>query len=125
MTMDEKRMYQQIRHYSYVLMVIAVLLSLVFFFEQAKEVAFGIIIGTLCGIMGFNMIVKFSEKIDGDSMNVSRGAYTAYMRRYLLYAVVIALSAYAGLEILAVLVGLLCHKAAIVLVSFINRKEDE
>lgn len=125
MTMDEKRMYQQIRYYSCVLMLIAVLLSLVFFFEYSKEVSIGIIIGTLCGVIGFNMIIKFSEKINGDNVNVSGGAYNAYMRRYLMYAIVIALCAYVGIPLLAVLVGILCNKAAIVLVSFINRKEDE
>lgn len=125
MNMGEQRIYQEIRKYSYLLMLIAVLLSVVLFFDNYKEISIGIIIGTLCGIMGFNMIIKFSEKIDGDSVNVSRGSYNSYLRRYLMYTLVLILCAYVQIPVLAVLVGFLCHKGAIVLYSFIHRKEDE
>lgn len=125
MKMDEKHTYQEIRKYSYILMLIAVLLSLVFFFDSFKEISIGIIVGTLCAVMGFNMIIKFSEKINGDSVNVTGGSYSSYLRRYLLYALVLILCAYVEIPLLAVLAGFLCHKGAIVLYSFIHRKEDE
>lgn len=124
MIMDEKQTYQDIRKYSYIIMGIAMLLSIAFFFSQAKEIIIGIAIGTLCGVMGFNMIIKFSESLNGDSYNVSGGSYTSYLRRYLMYAIVLILCAYVEIPVLAVLVGFLSHKSAIVYYSFLHRKED-
>lgn len=125
MRMDEQSIYREIRKYSYVFMLICILLGIALFLDQAKEVAVGITIGTLCGIMGFQMIIRFSEKIHGDSVNVKGGSYSSYLRRYLLYAVVLGACAYVEIPLLAVLTGFLCHKAAIVYYSFIHRKEDD
>ena len=118
MRMDEQSIYREIRKYSYVFMLVCILLGSALFLDQAKEITVGIIIGTLCGIMGFQMIIRFSEKIHGDSVNVKGGSYSSYLRRYLACA-------YVEIPLLAVLTGYLCHKAAIAYYSFIHRKEDD
>lgn len=122
--LDEKQTYQEIRKYSFIIMGIAILLSIAFFFQSAKEVMIGIAIGTCTGVMGFQMIIKFSEQINGESYNVSRGSYNSYVRRYMMYTIILMLCAYVEIPVLAVLVGFVCHKSAIVYYSFLHRKED-
>ena len=85
-----------------------------------KQGVMGILIGSLTGIMGFNMIQNMVGRIDGESRE-----FRSYTRRYMLYALIFALSAIAGAHIAALLVGMLLHKCSILIYSWKHRKEDE
>ena len=77
------------------------------------------------GIMGFNMIQNMVGHIDGELADIKSRAFRSYTRRYMLYAVIFALSAIAGAHIAALLVGMLLHKCSILIYSWKHRKEDE
>ena len=118
-------MAMEIRKLTALLMTIVSLVSLVIFPGEFKHITMGIVVGAFTGLMGFNMICNMAGNIDGDSLDVKNRAIRSYTRRYLLYAVILALSASVGMHILALLSGMLIHKISILLYSFIHRKEDE
>ena len=64
----------------------------------------GILIGSLTGIMGFNMIQNMVGHIDGELADIKSRAFRSYTRRYNMHAVIFALSAIAGAHIVALLV---------------------
>lgn len=122
--MDENvRMCQDIRKITIILCVLASGLSLLIFQGDFETIGIGIIIGACSGIIGFNMIANLANRFDSFS-NVKAKTYQSYVRRYALYTLIFALSAYKGVHILALLVGMLCHKASICIYVFLHRKED-
>lgn len=118
-------MNKEIRLITAVIMLICAFGSLLLFQDSFKSITLGILIGAFSGLMGFNMIVNMSKRIDGDTLDVKNGAMKSYTRRYLLYTVIFALAALEGVHLLALLVGMLCHKSAILVYTFIHRKEDD
>lgn len=126
MTMSETRkMAMEVRGISAALMVVVGLLSMIFFPGEFKSITMGIVIGTICGLMGFNMICNMAERIDGDTLDVKNRATRSYTRRYLLYAIIFALSASVGVNLIALLVGMLVHKLSILFYTLRHRKEDD
>ncbi len=108
----KKQMIRQVQLYSFLIMAIALLISL-FFWD--KSISIGIVIGTLTGLIGFNMIVSMAYRIEGEGGGKS--AAFNYLLRYIMYGCVFALGYMAGANILAMLVGFLCHKAALLVYS--------
>lgn len=121
--MDEHiAIYRKIRIYTLIFMMICVIVSILIFRDDFINISLGIVIGSLTGIIGFHMIISMSEKIDENSVNVNRGSYQAYVKRYAIYAIIFILSASRGIPVLALLAGMLCHKASIVLVTILDTK---
>lgn len=122
--MNEKKMYQGIRKFTWIFMLIAmILMSLIT--QDFKYVPAGVAIGSLAGVMGFQKIIAMSERIDGSMTDLKLPAFSEYAKRYAMYMLIFGISAYLGVDILAMLVGFTCHKAAIVLYVWIHRKEAE
>lgn len=121
---ETRKMGQEIRVLTLVLMAVACILCFLLFPAYRKEGISGILIGSLTGIIGFNMITNMVGRIDSDMPDIKARAIRSYVRRYLLYAVIFALSVIAGANILGLLVGMLLHKASILLYSYKHRKED-
>lgn len=119
---DEKKMYHAIRFLTLCLSIAAMLISLLLFPGSLQTIGSGILIGSITGILGFNMIIKTCNRIDGDSTNLKAGAYNAYLKRYLLYFLVFGISVYQGIEVLSLLIGILLHKAAIVVYSLNDKR---
>ena len=115
----------EIRVITIVLAGIVSLLCGILFPAYWKSVSLGIIIGALTGIMGFTMITNMVERIDGDLPDIKARATRSYVRRYLTYALIFTLSAIAGANIIALLIGMVLHKGSILLYSIKHRKEDE
>lgn len=122
---ETRKMAMEVRGISAVLMVVLGLLSILLFPNEFKSITMGIVIGTICGLMGFTMICNMAERIDGDTLDVKNRAIRSYTRRYLLYVVIFALSASIGVNLIALLVGMLAHKASILLYTLRHRKEDD
>lgn len=122
---ETRKMAMEVRGISAVLMVVLGLLSILLFPNEFKSITMGIVIGTICGLMGFTMICNMAERIDGDTLDVKNRAIRSYTRRYLLYVVIFALSASIGVNLTALLVGMLAHKASILLYTLRHRKEDD
>lgn len=70
------------------------------------------------------MIVRMSESIELYE-DASKAGYAGYLRRYVIYALIFGLSAWRGVNVIALLAGMLCHKASILLYVFLHRKEDD
>ena len=118
--MNEKRMYRGIRQLTWLLMAIA-MAAMALLTQEYKYVPAGVAIGALSGVLGFQKIIAMSERIDGSVTDLKLPAFSEYAKRY----VVFGISAYAGVDILAMLVGFSCHKAAILLYVWMHRKEAE
>ena len=121
---ETRKMGMEIRVLTFILMGIACILCFLLFPSYRKEGILGIVIGSLTGIMGFNMITNMVGRIDSDVPDIKARAKRSYVRRYLIYAIIFALSVIAGANILGLLVGMLLHKCSILLYSFRHRKED-
>lgn len=108
---DEMNTYREIRKLHLILVISATIVSILLF-RDIKTIASGVLIGGLAAMIGFNSIIKMSEKIvDGGDM--SRLAYTSYVRRYAVYALIFGLAVYEGVNPFALLAGYLCNKIAI------------
>lgn len=124
--MNETRtMAHEVRLITALLMLILAGAALVIFPDGFKTISIGIVIGAFTGMMGFNMIVNMASKINGESVDVKARAFRSYTRRYLIYAVIFALSASVGVNIVALLAGMLAHKASILIYTWKHRKEDD
>lgn len=122
---ETRKMAMEIRVISAVMMVVLGALSMLCFPNEFKSITMGIVIGTMCGLLGFNMICTMAERIDKDTLDVKNRAIRSYTRRYLLYAVIFALSAGIGINLIALLAGMLAHKVSILLYTLRHRKEDD
>lgn len=126
MSMNEnQKMANEIRLITAVDMLVTAFVSQLIFPGTFKSVALGIVVGAFVGIMGFNMIYRMAENIDGDTLDVKNRAMKSYTRRYLMYAVIFVLSASVGMNVIALLVGMLAHKASILIYTMKHRKEDD
>ena len=125
MTMNEvSKMGMEVRLITLMLCALGCVVCLLLFPGAFKEGILGIIIGSLTGLMGFTMIQNMVRRIDGEQADIKAHAFRAYTRRYLLYAVIFALSITAGAHAVALLVGMLLHKCSILIYSWRHRKED-
>ncbi len=88
---------------------------------MVKSITLGIVIGSFTGLFGFRMIVRMSKSIVAGEGN----AYNSYLNRYLIYVAVFALCIYQGVNAFALLVGMLAHKASILIYTWQHRKEDD
>lgn len=120
---ETTRMSQDIRKITIILTVLVCGASVLLFKGHFRTIGIGIIIGSCCGIIGFNMINNLANRLEMMD-NVKTKTYQSYVRRYALYTLVFALSVYKGVAILALLAGMLCHKASIVIYVILHRKED-
>lgn len=119
---ETARMCQDIRKITLILAVLVSGISTLIFQGYFQTIGVGILIGALMGIIGFNMINTMASRLELYG-NVKAKGYQSYVRRYALYTVVFALAAYKGVHIIALLIGMLCHKAAILIYVFLHRKE--
>ena len=89
------------------------LLSLIF---KDKTITAGVGLGCMIGLIGFNMIVQWGYRVEGDKGN--RSAYFNYMLRLVFYASMFVLSYVLGANLVAVLIGFICHKIAVFIYSY-------
>ena len=93
-----------------------------FFFQDIK-VVLGIILGQVIALVGYLIIVRMALSLGTDEKAGKSQGMTGYLVRYLLYACFFGFGAYTGLSVIALLIGFLCHKAAILLYAYQQRKD--
>ncbi len=122
---ETDQMAKEIRIITLILTAVLTLMSMMLFPDMMKSVGLGIVIGSLCGLLGFQMILRMSKNIVEGSIYGAGSAYTSYLNRYLIYALIFALSIYRGINVIALAVGMLAHKASILIYTWQHRKEDD
>lgn len=121
---DMTVMNKEIRKLTLILALLLGGISIMVFQGAFQSITIGIFIGALSGIIGYNMIVHMSNSIEYYENPKAKG-YSSYVKRYAVYTLIFALSVYKGVNIFALLAGMLCHKAAILIYVFLHRKEDD
>ena len=91
-------------------------------FEQ-KTVFIGVWIGCMMGLIGFNLIIQMTQNLNPDGQKAEKQGRGGYALRYLVYGIILFISAYKGIPVLSVLAGMMCHKASLLIYSAIG-KED-
>ena len=74
-------------------------------------------------LSGYRKIVQMALNIPTDEIAGKKIGTQEYMKRYLMYGLVLVICQLMELPILAVLVGLMCNKGAILLYA-LKEKED-
>lgn len=120
-----QRMNQEIRRYTIVLASLLSLSGLLLFPDEGKAIAVGILIGALCGLIGFQMIIHSANALQANDTDPKGKAYRAYLLRYLMYAAIFILSIQQGANIIALLIGILAHKSCILIYTYRCGKEDD
>lgn len=118
-------MNKEIRFYT---LIAAAILSTIGWFAfpvEGKQIAVGVLVGALCGLIGFQMIIQSAGSLEADTKNPKAKAYRAYLLRYLVYAAIFVLAVKSGVNVIALLIGMLAHKACILLYTYRHRKEDD
>lgn len=108
-----------------ILSVVVALLSQLLFHDTWKENALGVLIGAMCGLLGFAMIVRMSACILPEHEEDAFSAYSSQLTRYLIYGGIFAVAWLGGVHIIALLIGFLLHKASILIYVCWHRKEDD
>jgi len=121
---EVQSMAKEVRLTTVILTLLLTLLSAVAFPGMGKSIPVGIIIGALTGLIGFNMILRMASHIQPDMVDVKARAYRSYLHRYLVYAGIFALSISQGVNAIALLAGMLAHKASFLIYTWRHRKED-
>lgn len=100
--------------------------AIVFFFfsSNIKYWISGICIGCCMSLLGFQMIITMCDSINHDCTHIQKYAFQAYLRRYLIYAVIITISVMSKVSVFAILIGVLSHKISLFLYGYRHRKED-
>lgn len=107
--------------YSCIIGLIVSLLGGIIF--QSVFIGVSILIGTLTGLIGFRMILRMVNTMPADEEAGKKIGQAGYMRRYLFYGLVLGVCAYFGLSVLGILIGLMCHKASLLLYAYLERKD--
>ena len=114
--MDKKLdMLKKVGFYSIAITIVVMVFSLFF---KDKTITLGIALGCLIGLIGFNMILQWGYSVESNEKRVGFGNY---LSRYGFYACMFTLSYFMGANLLALLVGFICHKIAIYVYSFIGK----
>ena len=105
-------------------LILALPCMMIAFLVFSWPALFGVLIGTILVIVGFLAIVRFCKTIESKP-NAKRQGSLNYVLRFCLYGCVMAFFAYWHVPVLAMLVGILCNKLAILLVSMKLGKEAD
>lgn len=109
------KMMKKVGFLSICIMIVVMLLSLFF---KDKMITFGVGLGCMIGLIGFNMILQWGYSVEtGKNPRV----YRNFLSRYAFYAIMFGLCYYLGANVLALLVGFMCHKLAVFVYSITEK----
>lgn len=86
-------------------------------------IALGILIGSLTGLLGYFMIVKMAGFINENT--TKQYGIVNYFLRFLVYGIIFVISVLKNISIIALLIGMTCHKLAIVIYAVIEGKKED
>ena len=118
-----QQMNKKIVKYTLIFSLFCSIACAMIFHSQMIRVFIAVWIGCLTGLVGYHKIVQMALNIPTDEAAGKKIGTQEYMKRYLMYGLVLVICQFMGLPILAVLVGLMCNKGAILLYA-LKEKED-
>lgn len=122
MRIEDKRLYMKIRIATTVFACIVSLLLMICFQRIDKAMLVGVWIGVCAGFIGFQNIIQNTARMSDDPLKNKRMLQVAYVRRYLIYALIFSLGAYLGVNVLTMLLGIMCHKVSIVVCVVLDKE---
>ncbi len=118
-----QQMNKKIKRYTLIFSLFCSIACAMIFHSQMIQVFIAVWIGCLTGLVGYHKIVQMALNIPTDEVAGKKMGTLEYMKRYLMYGLVLVVCQCMELPILAVLVGLMCNKGAILLYA-LKEKED-
>ena len=118
-----QQMNKKIVKYTLIFSLFCSLVCAIIFHSQMIQVFIAVWIGCLTGLVGYRKIVQMALNIPTDEIAGKKIGTQEYMKRYLMYGLVLVICQLMEFPILAVLVGLMCNKGAILLYA-LKEKED-
>lgn len=118
-----QQMNKQIKKYTLAFSLFCSIACAMIFHSQMIQVFIAVWIGCLTGLVGYHKIAQMALNIPTDEAAGKKMGTQEYMKRYLMYGLVLVVCQLMELPILAVLVGLMCNKGAILLYA-LKEKED-
>lgn len=118
-----QQMNKQIKKYTLAFSLFCSIACAMIFHSQMIQVFIAVWIGCLTGLVGYHKIVQMALNIPTGEAAGKKMGTQEYMKRYLMYGLVLVVCQLMELPILAVLVGLMCNKGAILLYA-LKEKED-
>ncbi|MBB5185112.1 small-conductance mechanosensitive channel [Faecalicoccus acidiformans] len=116
-------MNKKILNYSLGIVAIACIVSFILFKDW--KVVLGLLAGLAIALLGYRMIIAMTLSLRPDEKSGQKQGSLGYVVRYLFYICTFVLLVVLGIPVLALLVGFLCHKAAILLYVVLNREVDD
>ena len=118
-----QQMNKKIKRYTLIFSLFCSIACAMIFHSQMIQVFIAVWIGCLTGLVGYHKIVQMALNIPTDEVAGKKIGTQEYMKRYLMYGLVLVVCQFMELPILAVFVGLMCNKGAILLYA-LKEKED-
>lgn len=118
-----QQMNKEIKKYTLAFSLFCSVACAMIFHSQMIRVFIAVWIGCLAGLVGYHKIVQMALNIPTDEATGKKIGTQEYMKRYLMYGLVLVVCQFIELPILAVLVGFMCNKGAILLYA-LKEKED-
>lgn len=100
----------------YTIAISLILSGIAYIVTWQFNVAIGIMIGAIARLAGLNSIIKMSDKIELYQNPKAKGTKN-YMGRFLFYGLVIGISIWRGVSIVALLIGFMIMNVVIIFVS--------
>lgn len=116
-------MNKKILNYSLGIVAIVCIVSFILFKDW--KVVLGLLAGLAIALLGYRMIIAMMLSLRPDEKSGQKQGSLGYVVRYLFYICTFVLLVVLGIPVLALLVGFLCHKAAILLYVVLNREVDD
>ena len=117
-----QQMNKKIVKYTLIFSLFCSIACAMIFHSQMIQVFIAVWIGCATGLFGYHKIVQMALNIPADEGAGKKVGTQEYMKRYFMYGFVL-ICQLMELPILAVLVGLMCNKGAILLYA-LKEKED-
>lgn len=98
----------------------SIIVGLIF---QSLSIFISVWVGIFTGLFGFKMIVSMVHSLETSAENGQKIGQSGYLRRYIFYGIVFVIASFLDLSVLAILFGIICHKASLLLYTY-REKED-
>lgn len=118
-----QKMNRKIVYYTLFLSFCGSVILACIFHSQIFSVFIAVWIGGITGLYGYYRIVQMVLRIPSDEQTSKKMGTQEYMKRYLMYGIVLVLCQLIQIPVLGVLAGFMCHKGALLLYA-LKDKED-
>lgn len=118
-----QKMNRKIINYTLFLSFCSSVILACIFHSQLLNVFIAVWIGSILGLYGYYQITQMVLRIPSDEQAGKKMGTQEYVKRYMLYGIVLVLCQLIHIPVLGVLAGFMAHKGAILLYA-LKDKED-